>query len=286
MESNLNMNATDRLLSNDISHAAFSWRSVVAGLVVALFCFGLLTSLGLAIGGMSLENGAELQASGIMTGTWVLLSVLVSLLIASYVTSRASRFLSAKVGMMQGAVLSALFLGVVMSGGLSLTRMLVSTAGSAVMGAGQATAAAAPAASQFARSQSDMLRTMIEDRLNSIPGVHLKSDPVTIVNGLASRMMTGPEGSAKRYFSAQTGLSQERVDTELTRLNSEFEQATNAARVKAAQAMQLGGWSAFGLMLGSLLVSLIGGALGARFNERSSFAEARSSRTVTRPAHA
>ncbi|MGZ5279925.1 MAG: hypothetical protein ACXWC9_08285, partial [Pseudobdellovibrionaceae bacterium] len=58
------------------SHPAMSWRSTVAGLMISLFAFAILLSLGVAIGGVSLTDGASLKDSGIMGAIWILVSVL------------------------------------------------------------------------------------------------------------------------------------------------------------------------------------------------------------------
>ena len=48
-------------------HPLVSWRSVLAGLLVSFLTLTILLSLGMAFGGVGLDDGTSLQNAGIFT---------------------------------------------------------------------------------------------------------------------------------------------------------------------------------------------------------------------------
>ncbi len=97
------------------SLAPISWKGVLAGVLVALLTHLTLISLGIALGGSSLraiiEGSAPLASMGASSAFWLILSVTLSLYMGSYVGARLSGAISARVGQLQGVVISALFFG-------------------------------------------------------------------------------------------------------------------------------------------------------------------------------
>lgn len=241
-------------------HPALSWRSVLAGFLVSFFVFGILLSLGVALGGVSLTDGASLRGSGIASGIWMLVSVLLSLFAGSYFASRVSNFVSPWVGMAQGAVLCALFVGALLWQFATLATWVTRTAGGAATSAVQG---ALPAAQQAASGLDIGLNEIIEDNLS---GVQFKGEPTTIITGVASRLVRGNTESAKAYLARNSNLSVSEVNTRIDQAQVQLRETGDRAREAAAGAMQATGWTLFATMVLGLIVSSIAGMLGTTAN--------------------
>lgn len=241
-------------------HPAMSWRSVVAGLLISFFVFGILLSLGIAIGGVSLTDGASLQNAGIMSGVWMLVSVLLSLFAGSYFASRISNYIAPWVGMAQGAVVAALFIGTLFYNIASLASWVASSAGSLASSAVQA---GAPAAQQMSSQLNVGVNEIIEDNL---AGVQFKGEPTTVMSGVASRLVRGNPDSAKAYLARNSNLSVSDVNTRIDQLQVQLRDAGDKAATAAAGAMKAAGWTLFGTMVLGLIVSVFAGILGSRAN--------------------
>src|SRR5690606_1555284 len=73
-------------------HALISWRSIVAGLLIAMLVMTGLLGLGLAFGGIGLDEDTSARSAGIFTGAWFIGSALISLFAGSYFAARVSKF--------------------------------------------------------------------------------------------------------------------------------------------------------------------------------------------------
>jgi hypothetical protein len=98
-------------------HPLVSWRSALAGLLVTYLCLGILSSLGLAFGGVTFSNvgnvGAnESSTASLATAIWFLFAIIVSLFAGSYFAARISKFHTNIVGSAQGLVISSLFFAI------------------------------------------------------------------------------------------------------------------------------------------------------------------------------
>lgn len=91
------------------SHPLISWRSVVAGLLIAFFTMIGLLGLGMGIGGISMSEETGIQGAGMFTGIWFTVSVLISLFLGSYFAARVSKFQYGRIGSAQGLVIAACF---------------------------------------------------------------------------------------------------------------------------------------------------------------------------------
>src|SRR5262245_16084041 len=95
-------------LGQRFSH--FSWRSALAGVAVALATDLMLSLLGLAVGVTSVGPGssaAAAQAAGIGVAVWYLLSMLVSIFLGGMVAGISSRDLTRMAGAIEGLVVWA-----------------------------------------------------------------------------------------------------------------------------------------------------------------------------------
>jgi hypothetical protein len=250
--------AFDRSFVNP--HAAVSWRSTIAGLLISFLVFGILLSLGMALGGVSLTDGANLKNSGIIGAVWMLLSVLISVFVGSYFAGRISTFVSSLSGIAHGAVLCALFIGLVLWQFVGFAGWVTKSAASFVGGAVQM---GAPAA-QGAANQMDLgMNTVLEDRLGD---VQFKGDPKTVMTGVATRLIQGNTDSAKNYLAANSNLSRAEIDTRINQLQTQVQQAGEDARQAAASALKVTGWGLFFTSVIGLIVACLGGLMGTAAN--------------------
>jgi hypothetical protein len=90
--------------------AKVSWASIIAGLVVALGAWVLLTILGLAVGLSSVDpsHPASLRTGGMVSGIWSLVVAFIALLIGGLVSARTAGIVSRPTGAIHGLVLWAL----------------------------------------------------------------------------------------------------------------------------------------------------------------------------------
>lgn len=66
-----------------------SWGAIIAGVVVALAAFMLLSTFGVAVG-LSVNEGADAGAVGIGAGIWAIVVTLVSLFLGGWITSQCT----------------------------------------------------------------------------------------------------------------------------------------------------------------------------------------------------
>lgn len=261
------------------SHPIMSWRATIAGLLVSLLVFGILLSLGVAMGGVSLTDGASLRNSGIMGAIWMLLSILLALFAGSYISGRISAYSSNWAGIAQGAVLCALFIGILLWQFVGLASWMTRSAGALVGGAIQSSVPAA----QSAASQLDIsFNQIVEDNLGD---VQLRGDAQTIATGVASRLVRGNPESAKNYLARNSNLTRAQVDQRVEGVQAQLTEASENARVAAAGALKVTGWSLFLTTLIGLFVSIVGAVVGARSHRVSSYREDAVGMQTFRPAH-
>jgi len=240
------------------SHPIMSWRATIAGLLVSFLVFGILLSLGVAMGGVSLMDGASLRNSGIMGAIWMLLSIFISLFVGSYLSGRISAFATSWAGIAQGAVLCSLFIGLVLWQFVGLATSMTRSASSLV---GSAVQAGAPAV-QGAASQMNLgFNEIVEDNLGD---VQLKGEPSVIASGVASRLIRGNPESAKNYLARNSNLTRAQVDQRIEGVQAQITEAGDKAQAAAAGALKVTGWSLFLTTLVGLFVSIAGGIAGIR----------------------
>jgi hypothetical protein len=84
---NIMTQATENLaydLSVSTHKYLICWRSILAGFAVSLLTFVGLLGLGLASGGIGLDQDTTASEAGIFAGTWVMISAIVSSLVGGY----------------------------------------------------------------------------------------------------------------------------------------------------------------------------------------------------------
>lgn len=253
-------------LESDIAtmHPLISWRSVVAGTLVAFFTMIGLLGLGMAFGGIGLDADTSLSSAGMFTGIWFLVSSLISIFLGSYFAARVSKFQTGRIGSAQGLVIAALFLGFFLYQTVSAVGSLGSAAGSLV---GNSASLIGQGAQQAAQNPTitNTVRNLTEDALGDL---NLRSDPQTVIMGVGTRLMNGNIEGAQTYLSRQTGITQAEASARISQLNTQVQQTIDQAKQGAATALKSTGWSLFLLVALGALAAIGGGALGSVTNFR------------------
>lgn len=256
----------DSALETELSsmHPLISWRSVVAGLLIAFFCMVGFLGLGMALGGIGLDEETSARSAGIFSGVWFLVSALLSIFIGSYFAARVSKFRTGRIGSAQGLVIAALFLGVF----LWQTIMALGNAGQ-MTGVLLGRTAGMLGAGAERMAESPMMKNMVEDAVGDL---QLRSNPRDVAGGLATRLLRGDGEGAKNFLVSQAGISQVEADQRIARLRSRIDEAVNNTKEGAATALRSAGWSLFFLVILGALSAIGGGALGSATNFRKPLA--------------
>lgn len=248
-------------------HPLVSWRSVIAGLLVTFLTLATLLSLGMAFGGIGLDDGSSLQGAGIFTGVWFLVSALISLFAGSYFASRVSKFHTNRIGAAQGLVIAGLFFALFLYQTMSAVGWAGRMTGQAVS---SGASAAASGASQAAGNPA--VNNVIE---NALGDLNLRSDPNIVITGVANRLLRGDAEGAKTYLARQANISEAEADRRIAQLRAQVDETMTQARVMTARALQATGWTLFATLVLGAAASIGGGALGTRANMRRPLARER-----------
>jgi hypothetical protein len=233
------------------------WRAVFAGFFLSGLVYMILTSIGVAIGAgqaqevLQSSGTAEAVARGL--GIWMLASILVSLFVGCYAASRASGLIATRVGYIQGAVITSLFLSAMIIEGGALLSSSLGSIKNAVAGVSQNL------------MDSPAVTNAIEDALGD---TELKSPPNVVVSGVISRMVNSDSQSVVDYLSAQTGMSEEEAAARYQDMKARVTTTANDLGQKAADLTRKTAWFASVLMLLGTVFGMFGGALGAQMNMR------------------
>lgn len=241
-------------------HALISYRAIVAGLLISMFCMLGFVGLGLALGGMGMNEDTTAQSVGIFSGVWFIVSVLLSLFIGSYCASRFSKYRSRKIGSLQGLVIASLFLGFFVYASI----FILGTAGSALGNLAFKSAGVI----QDSVNQPRVARAfgmMAEDALGDL---NLRSSPEVVAEGLGSRLIQGDTEGAKNYLARQTGITPTEATARIDQLRARFDKYVSDMKEKTGVAMKSTGWSIFLLVVLGAIASVGGGALGSAANFR------------------
>jgi hypothetical protein len=246
------------------SHALISFRSIVAGLLIAAFCMLGLLGLGLAFGGIGMDQDTSAKSAGIFTGVWFLVSALLSIFVGSYFAARISKFRTGRIGSAQGLVIAALFLGFFLYQTVSAIGSLGSAAGSIVGKSGTMIAQGAQQASQNDQV-SNAVSSMAEDTLGNL---NLKQDPTVVARGVGTRLYRGDTEGAKNYLAMQAGISPLEADARINQAKANIDKFVADTKEATGTALRSAGWSLFLLVILGALSAVGGGALGSVANFR------------------
>lgn len=245
-------------------HALISWRSIVAGLLIAMFTMIGLIGLGLAFGGINMNEDTSAKAAGIFTGVWFIVSTLVSLFVGSYFAARISKFRTGRIGSAQGLVIASVFLGFFLYQTVSAVGSLGSAAGNMIQSSGSAAIQGA----QKAASNPAVMNTVNNMTEDALGDLNLRSEPRVVAQGLASRLIQGDVEGAKGYLSRQSGITEAEAETRINQLQTKVTGYTDKVKEATGNALQSLGWSLFLMVALGALSSVAGGALGSVANFR------------------
>jgi hypothetical protein len=248
--------------NSGFSHPLISWRSVVAGLIVAVFIDAALMALSVGIGGNSMIGGiqSDVSTASWIAGAWVVGAALIGLLFGGYFAARVSKFSTPVIGAAQGLVMTSLFFAFALWQAGNLIGATGQMAGRTVSGA-----ASVAGYGINSLSENVNVQNIVNDSLSDL---NLKSSPDVVASGVISRLMQGDTTSAKTYLARQAGITTLEADQRINALNQRFTALVAKVRDTMGQALSAAGWSLFILMVLGAGFASAGGALGARFNLR------------------
>ena len=130
------------------------WGPILAGLFTAISVMALLSTLGLAIGLSSYDPSDSGRAFAIGGGIWAVASALIAFFVGGLVAGRSSALPGRGVGLLNGAMVWAVGIPVLLYLVTSLAGSAVNTAGSVAATAANTAANALPAATDAANSSA------------------------------------------------------------------------------------------------------------------------------------
>lgn len=236
------------------------WGAVLAGVAVGISVQLVLTLLGIA-SGLSLTRLSTGDAPGTGALVWAGLSMLISALVGAYVASRMSGLKRKTDGMLHGvvswAVTTLLFVMLATSAGGSLLSGLFS----------DLTQGASPMA-----QSGEGIAAVLSRQL----GTHVNPQDMRTVQ---EHIAAGRRDQAIDYLSSNMSVRRDRasviVDQALI-LSGSPEQASSEGREAADRAVKGAStvaWTVFGVVALSLVLSFVGGALGAMGAKRTAWNE-------------
>ncbi len=239
------------------------WGAVLAGVAVGISVQLVLTLLGIA-SGLSMTSVQQGEAPGTGALIYAGLSMLVSALIGAYVAGRMSGLKRKTDGILHGvvswAVTTLLFVVLATSAGGSLLSGLFSSVGQGVS-----------MVAQTGASPGGMTAL-----LNRQLGTNVNPDSMRTLQQYIS---SGRRDQAIDYMSTNMGVQRDRASTVVDQaliLSGSPEQASPQGRAAADRAIKgasTAAWVVFGAVALSLVLSFIGGALGAMGARRTTWTE-------------
>ena len=244
--------------------SSIRWSAVLAGVAVGISVQLVLTLLGIA-SGLSMTSVQSGEAPGTGALVWAGISMLISALVGAYVAGRMSGLKRKTDGVLHGAVSWAvttlLFVVLATSAGGSLLSGLFS-------GISQGASAVAQGAGGGAGGVTAMLNRQL--------GTNISPDNMRTLQG---HIAAGRRDQAIDYMSSSMGVQRDRAATVVDQaliLSGSPEQASPQGRAAADRAIRgasTAAWTVFGAVALSLVLSLIGGALGAMGAKRTTWGE-------------
>ena len=240
--------------------SAIRWGAVLAGVAVGISVQLVLTLLGIA-SGLAVTRVSTGEAPGTGTLIWAGLSMLISALVGAYVAGRMSGLKRKTDGMLHGvvswAVTTLLFVMLATSAGGSLLSGLFS---SVTQGAG--------AMAQSGGGVASMISRQLGTNVNP-----------QALRTLQDHISAGRRDQAIDYMSSNMGVQRDRASTIVDQaliLSGSPEQASPEGRAAADRAVKgasTAAWTVFGAVAIALVLSVLGGALGAMGARRTTWNE-------------
>ncbi len=286
--------------------ARVSWGAIIAGLVVALGAWVLLTILGLAVGLSSVDpsHPASLRTGGMVSGIWSLVVAFVALLIGGLVSARTAGIVTRPTGAIHGLVLWALAtIASLWLAGLVVRGVVTAAAGlgADVVGAAGSVASTATKGGglETLGIRPDDLLGPVNDKLRAEgkPQVTAQQLDATLKDAASMGVREGRMDREVLVTSLARNTRMTRADAEdvasrvdMT-VSSRSDQARRDLETTAARTADTTGkamwWAFLGMIIG-LGSAVIGSTLGVSRRQRVLATPHRHGRgaILTRPAHA
>jgi len=239
---------------------AIRWGAVLAGVAVGISVQLVLTLLGIA-SGLSLTRLSAGEAPGTGALIWAGLSMLISALVGAYVAGRMSGLKRKTDGMLHGVVSWAVTT-------LLFVLLATSAGGSLISGLFSGVTQGASTMAQSGGGITAMLNRQLGTNVNP-------QDMRTVQEHIAA----GRRDQAIDYMSSNMGVRRDRASTIVDQaliLSGSPEQASPEGRAAADRAVKgasTAAWTVFGAAALSLVLSFLGGALGAMGARRTTWNE-------------
>ncbi len=246
---------------------AIRWVAVLAGVAVGISVQLVLTLLGLA-SGLSLTRLSAGETPGTGALIWAGLSMLIAALVGAYVAGRMSGLKRKVDGMLHGVVSWAVTT-------LLFVMLATSAGGSLLSGLFTGVTQGASSMVQSGGGITAMLNRQLGTNVN-------QQDMRTVQEHIAA----GRRDQAIDYMSSNMGVRRDRASTIVDQaliLSGSPEQASPEGRAAADRAVKgasTAAWTVFGAVALSLVLSVLGGALGAMGARRITWNEHREETTA------
>jgi hypothetical protein len=296
----------DQILRRDVVRdtVKVSWSSIIAGLVVALGAWVLLSVLGLALGLSQADpnDPTTLRSAGMITGIWSVIVPIVALLLGGLVAARTAGIVTRPTGAIHGVVLWSLM----MVASIALVGFVVKGVVNTAIGAGTGLANAAGVSAtggaqdlgQALGLDSQELLATTNDRLRSEgrPPVSQRELDATLkdIGGTAMREGGVDHATVVTAVTRNTRLQQADADDLANQIELQVNQQTSQlgqnVRTGAARVADTTGhamwWVFLGMVLG-LGAAVLGSTLGVSRRQRLAATLPPMTEYVThhRPAH-
>jgi hypothetical protein len=239
-----------------------SWAAILGGLVAGLATFFLLALFGLAAGFTAIDPQAAEPVGRVpmFAGIWTGLSMLAGGFIGAYVAARMSGMSRRTDGILHGFVawgVSTLFFVYLATSGVG--ALLGGTF--AILGQGvQAAAGAAGGVATSPTAQQQM-----EELITGSPGAQISGESL---GNLQQQMQAGNREGAIGVLVGEMGFTRDRaevvVDQGMSLLGSAQQIEGQQVAATAVEGLTRASWFLFAGVLLSLILSLLGGFLGAK----------------------
>jgi len=246
------------------THALISFRAIAAGLLLAMFVMIGLTGLGLAFGGISMDEETTVRGVGMFSGIWFIASVFISLFLGSYFASRVSKFRMGRVGSVQGLVIASLFLGFFLYQIVSALGTAGLAVGSLLGKTGRVIALSAQKIENYPAVRNTISH-LSEDALGDL---NLRSGLQVVAEGIGSRILRGNTEGAKNYLAREAGITPTEADARIAQMKAQVDEYVSNAKEATATALRSTGWTLFFLVVLGGLAGILGGGLGSVVNFR------------------
>jgi hypothetical protein len=244
--------------------SSIRWGAVLAGVAVGISVQLVLTLLGIA-SGLSMTSIQSGEGPGTGSLVWAGISMLISALVGAYVAGRMSGLKRKTDGLLHGAVSWAVTT-------LLFVVLASSAGGSLLSGLFSSVTQGAASVAQGAGGGIGGVTAMLNRQL----GTNISPDNMRTLQG---HIAAGRRDQAIDYMSSSMGVPRERASTMVDQaliLSGSPEQASPQGRAAADRAIKgasTAAWTVFGAVVLSLILSLIGGALGAMGARRTTWGE-------------